>query len=353
MMTHYRVREALSGPDACHRETEVTELIGDIRRDLVEICDGDQRWHSAVLITGSGTAAVEATLISAVQRDRVLVIVNGHYGERLLDIARSHGLDVEPFKLAWQQEIDLEVLDSKLRADPLIKYIALVHHETSTGMLNDAAAVSRSARAHGVEVILDAVSSLGCEPLSISTGGADWIVSSANKCIEGAPGLSFVVAKRRLMEALPTQARGYYLDIGRYFRSQESKSVPFTPAVPILRALSVACGLLKEETVAGRALRYSFLTEKVRDGLSRLGIRSDLSPEHRSSSLTAFEIPTGWTYAELHDQLREHGFVIYASQGERAGKQFRIATMGQIPSGEIDRLLLVLEEMLSSQGGPL
>jgi 2-aminoethylphosphonate-pyruvate transaminase len=161
-----RVRAAMGGPDVCHREPEVSELIDRIRAQLVAICGGDDR-HAAVLITGSGTAAVESALTAAVQNGRVLVLDNGHYGDRLAQIATRHGLDSQVLKLAWGQPVAITELAAVLATGPRFTHLAMVQHETSTGMLNDVRAITQCAHAHGVQVILDAVSWiwLGATPI--------------------------------------------------------------------------------------------------------------------------------------------------------------------------------------------
>lgn len=339
-----RVRTAMNGPDACHREAEVSALVGRTRDALTRLSGGDGD-HTAVLITGSGTAAVESMIVSVVGSGRLLVLDNGHYGDRMAQIATAHGLDSRVLTFGWGCPVDLDQVQAELTGDPEITHVALVHHETSSGMLNDLRSVTSLAHRHGVEVLVDAVSSVGCEDLDLARGDADWIAGSSNKCIESVPGLSFVVGPMSGFDALTDSTRAFYLCLRRHYRAQRDGTVPFTPAVPALRALDVACTLLLEEGVAPRRSRYAGLTHRVRDELRAAGWTIRLEPEHRSSCLSAIDLPHAWSYSQLHDRLLARGIVIYASQGPLARSQFRIATMGQLTDESITRLLAAMPQV--------
>nr|AGZ94596.1 2-aminoethylphosphonate:pyruvate aminotransferase [Streptomyces sp. XY66] len=202
VITDDRVRAALAGPDMCHREPEFSDLLTRVRHKTTLAAGGDGR-HTSVVLTGSGTAAVEAAVSSAVPHGGgLLVIDNGHYGERFRHIADAHGIRAHRLELGWATPVDLDAVDRALAADPGLTHVGVVHHETSSGMLNDVAAVTRIAHAHGREVVVDAVSSIGAERISLAADGVDWLAGSANKCLEGAPGLGFVSAARTSFEAL-------------------------------------------------------------------------------------------------------------------------------------------------------
>ncbi len=242
VMTDARVRSALAGPDLCHREPEFSDLLTRVRHKTTLAAGGDTR-HTSVILTGSGTSAVEAAISSAVPADGgLLVIDNGHYGERFQHIADAHGIRTRRLELGWGTPVDPSAVGAALAADPGLTHVGLVHHETSSGMLNDVAALTRIAHEHGRELILDAVSSIGAERLSLAEDGVDWLAGSANKCLEGAPGLAFVSASRTAFERLAAAPRrSFYLDLHRHYTAQEKAAAPaFTPGIPAYYAFEAA-----------------------------------------------------------------------------------------------------------------
>ncbi len=228
----------------------------------------------------------------------------------------------------------------------------MVQHETSTGMLNDVAAVARIAHEHGRELIVDAVSSVGAELVSLSGDGVDWLCGSANKCLEGAPGLAFVSAGRRAFEQLADRPkRTYYLDLHRHYTAQEKSGLPaFTPGIPACYAFDAALDLALAEGREGRHARYAALAERLRAGLEALGLELLLPPGQRAVGLTALRLPAGTGYEELHRGLRDAGFVIYRAQERLAADHWRLSTMGRITVADIDRFLSVLADILRVPG---
>ncbi len=346
-----RVRAALSWPDLCHREVEFSDLMTRIRDKVTRVCNGDAS-YATVLLTGSGTAALEAALSSVVPPDgELLVLDNGHYGERLAKIAEVHNLRHTVLKHGWAAPVDLKRLEQALQEDASISHVAMVHHETSTGMLNPAHAVGEIVARHGRSLILDAISSLAGEPLSVREDHIDWCVGTANKCIEGFPGVSFVCAPRAKLDALAeVPQRTLYMNLHTlYVAEDKSKAPPFTPAVQTCFAFDVALDLLFAESVEARHRRYKARAEQLRAGLEKLGLRLLLLPEHRCSTLTAVYLPEGLNYNELHDRLKEHGFVIYAGQDALKQRAFRLANMGQISEADITRFLEALTQVVHQQ----
>ncbi|OKH99748.1 aminotransferase [Streptomyces sp. CB02923] len=352
--TAQTVREALGGPDLCHREPEFGALMTRVRRKITAVCGaGDD--HTSVVLTGSGTSALEATLTSALpENGGLLVVDNGHYGRRLYDIASAHGIRCVRLELGWGTPVDPDAVGRALGADPGLTHLAVVHHETSTGMLNDVAALASTARAHGRRIIVDAVSSVGAEPLDAVRDGIDWLVGTANKCLEGMPGLAFVCAPRSAFEELATHpSRSFYLDLSRHYAAQVKTGAPaFTPAVPLFYAFEAALDLALAEGVASRGRRYGALAGKLRAGLTELGLSIPLDPWHRAVSLTAVRLPDGVPYANLHRALKERGFVIYAAQEQLAAGFFRLSTMGAMDERDIDTFLAAFGQVLPTLREP-
>lgn len=345
-----RVARALLRGDLCHREPEFADLQADVRRRLVDTLapGGD---HAAVLLTGSGTAAMEAAVSSLVGPDeRLLVCRNGVYGERLAHIARAHGLDHTTLDApSWFDAIDPAALAAALDADPLVRVVAVVHHETTTGLLNPVRALAEVCRTRGRALLVDAISSLGGEELELAGWGLDAVIGTANKCVRGLPGVSFVLCRRGLLErAAAWPPRSLYLHLPAYFAEQERGGIPFTPAVQVTYALREALAELAEEGVAARARACRALAERLRAGAGRLGLDLLLPAERRSSTVTTIALPAGWSYERLHDALRAAGFVIYAGQGDLRRRAFRVATMGPLDEADVDRLLEALAKVVGA-----
>ncbi|MFJ9445218.1 2-aminoethylphosphonate aminotransferase [Kitasatospora sp. NPDC101235] len=348
VVTDDRVRSALAGPDMCHREPEFSELMTRVRHKVTLVGGGDER-HTSVVLTGSGTCAVEAAVTSAVPADGALLVVdNGHYGERFQHIAATYGIRTRRLEFGWAAPVHLAAVDRALADDPGLTHVGVVHHETSSGMLNDVAAIARIAHAHGRQVIVDAVSSIGAERLSLAEDGIDWLAGSANKCLEGAPGLAFVCAARTAFEALGGgPRRTYYLDLYRHHTAQEKAAAPaFTPGIPAFHAFDAALDLALAEGRQARHERYEGLARQLRDGLERLGLELLLPAEQRAAALTAVRIPAGTGYGELHRGLRAEGFVIYGVQEQLAEDFFRLSTMGRMTTGDIALFLTTLARLL-------
>jgi 2-aminoethylphosphonate-pyruvate transaminase len=325
------VRAALVMPDLCHREPEYFDMMRRCRAEVTRLAGGGTDW-TTVLFTGSGTAAVEAAIASAVPADRALLVVdNGAYGDRMLRIARAHGIAAHAVKSDIFTPVRPDDVDAALAAHPEASHVALVHHETTTGLLNPVAAVARVAERRGRRLIVDAMSSLFGEPLDVTQEPLDFVTASANKCLQGIPGIAFVLARRTALAALKGRApRSVYLDLHAHFATQEQDNTPFTPAVQVLHAMEQALAELAQEGVGRRIARYAENARVLREGLGRLGLEILVAPEGRSSILTTFRLPSGVAYDPLHDALKRRGYVIYAGQGDLRTYAFRVANMGTL-----------------------
>lgn len=333
-----RVRQALSQPDLCHREPEFFQMQAEIRTQLTGVygCSSD---YAAVLLTGSGTAAVEA-MVGSLVSGRALVLANGVYGERMGSMLARHGKPHEVLSHAWTQPLDLESTAHKLESQDYSVVLA-VHHETTTGRLNDLAGLGALCRRTGTPLLLDSVSSFGGEDIRFEDWNLLACAATANKCLHGVPGVSFVVARRSALEA-PGHSPCLYLDLQNYYREQERNSSPFTQAVQACYALREA--LLELAEAGGWTARrqlYRQRTAQLVEGLAALGIRPFLS-EGRSAILGSYVLPQGVTYPELHDRLKAAGFVIYAGQGGLSSEMFRLAVMGDLTPGDLADLLASL-----------
>ncbi len=341
-----RVRRALLGPDLCHRETEFAELLSSIRRRLLHIF-GITKTHTVALFTGSGTAALEAMLSSFADKDkRVLVLSNGVYGERMHKALELHGAPVMTLASGIGGFPPLDKVESLLKSDRRIHAIALVHHETSSGMLNPLHAIAKLAKKYGKTLLVDAVSSMGAEKIPFND--IDFCAGSAGKCLHGYPGVSFViVSKKEAAKLAHKKSRTLYLDLANALKHQENEDTPFTPAVQLFYAFEEALKELQEEGLGTRIRRYERKSALLEEGFRKLGLRFLVEKEHRSHVLTSVWVPAGKNYVKIHAALKKQGFIIYAGQSSLAGKIFRVSNLGDMPDKDLRCFLAALKKALS------
>jgi 2-aminoethylphosphonate-pyruvate transaminase len=342
-----RVRRSLLQPDLCHRESEYFDLQDEARRRLLAVYDLDPAAWTAVLITGSGTAAVESMTASLMPAaGRLLIVENGVYGERMAHICAHYGIAHERVVGDWMRAPDFDAIAARLDGAEPFTHVAVVHHETTSGRLNDLGRLGELAGMRGVQLLVDGVSSFGAEAMNFDHLNLTAVAAAANKCLHGVPGASFVIVRRSAVAQ--AVARTYYLDLGRLARYQDERGTPFTPSVHAYYALVEALREFAEEGgVAARHQRYAALAEQVRAGLAALGIDSVIPPGQSSVVLRSYKLPPGIAYAALHDALKAGGFVIYAGQGDLSKTLFRISTMGNIGSADIERLLTCFARYLA------
>jgi 2-aminoethylphosphonate-pyruvate transaminase len=338
-----RVRKSLLQTDLCHREPEFFDLQDEARARLLATYALDPEVWSAVLMTGSGTAAVESMIAGLVpEGGRLLIIENGVYGERIAQIARQYRIDHEVVKYEWMEAPDVDAIIGKLDG---FSHVAIIHHETTTGRLNEIDRLSAACKERGVGLLLDGVSSFGAEPIDFDGGGIAAVAATANKCLHGVPGAAFVIVRR---DALTRAAsRTYYLDISRLAKLQDARNTPFTPSVHAYYALVEALREFEDEGgLIARHAHYLALADQVGSGLAALGIEGALPDGESSVVLRAYRLPAGITYPVLHDALKAQGFVIYAGQGGLSNELFRISTMGALSSTDIDRLIQAIARVV-------
>lgn len=327
------VKRALVVPDICPREAEFGAVIAKIRRDLLAIAGADAAVHSAVLLSGPGTAAVEAAIGSLVPREgRLLVLDNGAYGERAGRIAATLGVPAHVWRVPWTERPAPAEFAAQLdgAAGPFT-HVFWVHHETTTGLLNPLADYGAECRARGVVSIVDAMSSFAGVPLVLAETPVDFLLSSANKCLQGMPGISFVIGPGAAIAAAAPHARSYALGLARHEAALAAGQFPFTPPVQVVYALARALEETLAETVPARAARYRACYETMLAGMTASGFEPLLPRELHSGLLTAFRVPAwpGFTFRRLHDYLYARGITLYP--GKLPGTDtFRVANIGAL-----------------------
>lgn len=312
-----------------HREPAFAELYADTRSRLLNVYPDSSNWQS-YLIGGGGTAAMEAMATSCVSSGPVLVLENGYYSARMAEIFNVHKIPCEKMEFGWLDPISLVNLEDRL-SKRYYEAILVAHHETTTGRLNPLEAIGALAHARGIRVLVDAMSSFGADPISFEH--IDALCSSANKCLHGIPGISFVLASPEVAALVRTvKPRTYYLDLARY-EGDEVRSTPPIPALAALRQALIEMGL---EGAARRHRVYSNRAERIRKALRSRDLVFVVEPSKGSCSLTVCEIPPSFTADEWFEANRNAGFEIYGCKGELKDRYFQVANMGELTDEEIE-----------------
>lgn len=346
------VKYAQVSPDICPREKEFGQLMDWIRTELTRFV-ADPAEYVTVFWGGSGTSADEA-MVSSVVPDggRLLIIDNGAYGARMAKIASVYKLDYEVFKSPSAGPVDLAALEAKMVAGKF-SHLAVVYHETTTGLLTDLAAVCALCAKHGVETIVDAVSAYAGIPMDLKKLGVHFMASTSNKNIQGMAGLAFVICDRaRLEKTKAVPMRNFYLNLwDQHAAFEKTLQTRFTPPVQTIYSLRQAIIETKVETVAGRYARYGACWKALLDSLPSMGLSCLVPPEHQSKLITAILEPANprYKFDELHDLARRHQFTIYPGKLSDANT-FRIANIGDIQPVEMERFVEVLAGYMKSIG---
>jgi 2-aminoethylphosphonate-pyruvate transaminase len=249
------VKWALVTEDICPREKDFGALLDTIKDDLVRVVHGEDE-YTATLFTASGTGGLEAAITSAVPfGKKLLVIDNGAYGARMTAIARTYGIDVVEYKITYGNYPDLEEIEKLFQQNKEISHVAIVHHETTTGMLNPVQAIADLAHQYKVEVIVDCMSSYAGIPINIKKWNAGYVISSSNKCIQGMPGMVFVIFKKQLLEKIKNHSRTFYFNLyNQHVGFEKTGQMQFTPPVQVAYALRQA--LKADGTGTSKTGRY-------------------------------------------------------------------------------------------------
>jgi 2-aminoethylphosphonate-pyruvate transaminase len=347
--TTARVKSALVHHDVCHRDSDYSEILVRVSRKLRRIFRGGPE-HSVVLITGSGTAAMECAIASCVPPDRkILVIDNGAFGERLMEIARLHQLDVVHLRYELGAPVSVDDVRRAFEAAPEIAAVAMCHHETSVGVMNPVREIGALCHERDALLLVDAVSSLGAEDLDVVRDYIDVCWSSANKCLHGISGVAFLCVAPRVWPRIEhIRPRVYYLDLKRYRKYfTELAQTPFTPAVAIYFALDAACDEYLEDGAARRQEMYERRNRKLREGLRAMGLSFYTETGDESHTIVTPRLPDYASFNELYEDLKSVGFVIYDSKPPLRGKYFQVANMGDLSDEVIDAFLAAFADALA------
>lgn len=346
-----RVHRAIGGPDLCHREPEYNALFGRVTAKLRRVAGVDDGWATC-LLGGSGTAAMEAMTGALVRPDRrLLVCRNGTYGERLATIAARLGIGTIVVDERDTIPIDPAAVAAALDAHPDIDAVAIVAHETTTGLLNPVAEVARAADTRGVPTVVDAISAFGSEDLPLAGSGIDIVAGTSNKNLHGLPGVAFLIlsprARARTADVAP---RSLYFDIRNHLHAEAQGTVPFTPPIPAIYGLEAALDELFDEGLPNRRALYRARMAVLDEAFGRLDLHPVVAPEHRSGSVRSLPLPAGIDYDDLHDTLKADGYVIYAGLGSAAATSFRVCALGALDVDVMRGFARALETALARLG---
>lgn len=353
LTTSESVKQAMMR-DLGSRDREFIELVQNIRQRLLQVGSAQDRGYEAILMQGSGTFAVESVISSVIPRNgKLLVAINGAYGRRMVQIAKTLGIMTESIVTPESQPIDVGQVEKMLAREPGITHVGAIHCETTTGMLNPVEALGKVVRQSGRVLIVDAMSSFGGMPLPVADWSIDFLVSSANKCIQGVPGFGFVLARRDLLVESEGRARSLSLDLTAQWKGLEADGqFRFTPPTHTLLAFWQALEELQAEGgVSERAARYAANKRALTEGMSTLGFESYLAPEHQSDIITSFRYPKHpkFSFPEFYERLSVKGFVIYPGKVSDADC-FRIGTIGHIFPKDVEALVAAVGETMQEMG---
>jgi len=355
LTTSFSVKQAMLH-DAGSWHFDFNAIVASVRQRLLKLAGLSRAagWE-VVPLQGSGTFGVEAIFQTCVPPNgKVVVLTNGAYGDRIVQMLKHARIDHVVLRTAEDTPNDPAALDSCLAADPAVTHVAVVHCETTTGILNPIETMGGIAKRHGKVLVVDAMSSFGGMPIDFARCGVDFLVSSSNKCIEGVPGFSFVFAPRALLLASEGWARSLSLDLlGQLKGFEKHGQFRYTPPTHVVLAFDQALRELEAEGgIAARSDRYRRNHETLLGGMARLRIKPYLDPKVQSHIITAFHYPrVGFDFDRFYRKLSDRGFIIYPGKLTQVDT-FRIGNIGRLFPADLEQLVaavgVVLQEMAAT-----
>ncbi|UOY91903.1 2-aminoethylphosphonate--pyruvate transaminase [Ectobacillus sp. JY-23] len=336
--------------DWCTWDDEYNSLVQKIRERLISLAVQPEKreWYTSVLMQGSGTFTVESVIGSVIPNDgKLLVCINGAYGERIAQMANILGIQVVVNKTDEREPIHINEIEEALKEHQDITHVAIVHCETTTGILNPVQEVCELAKAYNKVTIVDAMSSFGGIEIDMEAWNIDFLISSANKCIQGIPGFGFVIARRNELEKCQRRARSLSLDLYDQWETMENQNGKwrFTSPTHVVRAFYQALLELEEEGgVQARQRRYTNNQRTLVKRMSELGFYPLLQDKYQSPIITSFCYPDeSFEFAAFYQMLKKQGFVIYPGKISQVDT-FRIGTIGDVYEEDMKQLLNAIQE---------
>lgn len=335
--------------DRCTWDDDYKQMTIDINERLLRLADVDPTEYTSVLMQGSGSFVVESVLTSTVRTtDHIMIITNGAYGKRIVAMANKIGLSFEEISFAYDQIPSIDYIEEVLQKHHGITHIAMVHCETTTGMLNPINEIGMLAKQYNCTYIVDAMSSFAGVPIDMESSHIDYLVSSANKCIHGVPGFGFVLANKESLQACEGVARSVALDLYAQWKVMEKDGKwRFTSPTHVVAAFLEA---LKELDEAGgieeRTKHYVMLNHYLRTEMKRIGINTYIHEAYQSPIITTFYYPTEtFVFETFYETLKRKGFILYPGKLTDVGT-FRIGNIGDVTLDDMKDLLKNIEEYM-------
>ena len=343
------VLQAMARPPMGHRTSDFEEILEDCWRNLKNIF---QTKNDALIITGSGTSAMDAAISSTMNEgEEIVCIGGGKFGERFIEIANAYGLKSGEVKVEWGDAVALEEVEGVI-AESSAKAITLTHNETSTGVVHNAKAVGKIAREYGLLYIMDGITSVGGDEVKADAWGVDICITGSQKCLAAPPGLAMMSVSDKAWGVIDEKGRSnYYLDMAAYRRALRKRTTPYTPSVSLIYGLHAALRKVVEEGLEARVKRHRALAKATREAFKAINIELFSRESIASNTVTALKIPKGLTDDDIRGRMkREHGILIAGGQAQLKGKIFRIGHMGNVGYSEIIDALTSLESVLKKSG---
>lgn len=348
------VKMAQVVPDICPREREFTNIMDEIRRDLVRIVHGSQEEYKSVLFCGSGTICIDVCLNSLLpEGKKILILNNGSYSQRAAEICECYHLPFLNLEFPYDQVPDLGEIEQVLKMNPDIFLVHTTHHETGTGLLNPVGDIGRLVHQYHGIFSVDTTSSFAMRPLYIEEEEIDICMSSAQKGLMAMTGLSFLVGKRSLIEQskeYPT--RSYYNNLYlQYEAFEKTGEMRFTPPVQTIYALQAGIKEYFEEGEEAKWERHQSIYKVLQEGMCAMGFQELLDRKVQAQLVCTFKYPENpqWDFIKVHDYCYERGFTIYPGKAGRE-KTFRLCAFGAITVADIQEFLSVFRKALSDTG---
>lgn len=348
------VKMAQIVPDICPREKEFAGLMKGLREDLVRIVHGDQEKYTSVLFCGSGTINIDVCLNSLLpEGGKVLVVNNGAYSTRAVEICQYYGLDHIDLRFPVDQRPDLELVEKTLKDNPDIALVHTTHNETGTGLLNPIREIGELAHRYGAVFTVDTTSTLAMRPIDIEKDNIDFCMASAQKGLMAFTGLSFIIGNRSIIEKSRNYPkRSYYCNLYlQYEYFEKTGEMHFTPPVQTIYATIQALKEYWEEGEQAKWARHTRVFNAINRGLDELGFRQVIKPEWRAGLVSSAIYPDdpAWDFEKVHDYCYERGFTIYPGKISTTNT-FRLCALGAIDESDIVDFFKVFRCALEDAG---
>ena len=338
--------------DHCTWDNDYKQITQKIRAELLDLAHVSPEEYTAVLMQGSGTFGVESAITSSVGKDeKLLILANGAYGERQEDICKHAGIRYRILHFHYNEIPDPETVESILKEDPEITHVSMVHSETTSGIQNDIESIGKVVKAYGKVFIVDAMSSFGGVDIPVADWGIDFIISSANKCIQGVPGFSFIIARLSELEKCKGKAVSLSLDLYDQWKGMFDGKWRFTSPTHVVLAFAKAIEELKEEGgIPARNKRYRENNEFLISEMEKLGYKTYIDKVHQGPIITTFFYPENcsYTFRELYEYIKARGYAIYPGKVTEA-ETFRIGNIGEIYREDIEKLIGIFKDFLAER----